>query len=386
MKLSTQVESTWDVHTFLARNVASVASGRSSKNALRDLRKFCRSGILSAQALQVIQGQVAATSSTSDLTSLSISLFDQRGSGSIRICWRNRSKAVRQEQTLRSSCEHSGKGWEFPSSQIVTLRRSRPYGHWCLQRTSEPLVKSFDGGIGPSPNMLIFLWQPCARKGGHVTQVDTRISTAVITKYCRFCSVPTVLELAETFELMSIRRVIQHLFVSCLCTIQSFAGWPARGIEAYRQAKYEVQVLSESIVDRARVLWGKIFTLSYLSIDCTRSSHLRISFNVQLNLCGRTFPSSGFDVVPWSVCLPKRRVNCLCHVRQSNFARFCHGQAENLAQECLRGKLTSDLHEVFAAQWVRCVACFSWTRCPKANVASASKRGLMGSLLNGRLA
>ena len=80
--------------------------------------------------------------------------------------------------------------------------------------------------------------------------------------------------------------------------------------------------------DRARVLWGKIFTLSYLSIDCTRSSHLRISFNVQLNLCGRTFPSSGFDVVPWSVCLPKRRVNCLCHVRQSNFARFCHGQAE----------------------------------------------------------
>lgn len=63
-----------------------------------------------------------------------------------------------------------------------------------------------------------------------------------------------MLELAETFELMSIRRVIQHLFVSCLCTIQSFAGWPARGIEAYRQAKYEVQVLSESIVDRARVL------------------------------------------------------------------------------------------------------------------------------------
>lgn len=29
---------------------------------------------------------------------------------------------------------------------------------------------------------------------------------------------------------------------------------------------------------------------------------------------------------------------------------FCHGQAENLAQECLRGKLTSDLHEVIAAQ------------------------------------
>ena len=49
----------------------SVALGRSSKNALRDLRKFCSSGILSAQALQVIQGQPLHQRSTS----LSIALF-----------------------------------------------------------------------------------------------------------------------------------------------------------------------------------------------------------------------------------------------------------------------------------------------------------------------